>query len=235
MKKLRFNEQRAKTATILVWICGGFTLLSMISTIFEYILLNDISNGVQITMDQANANDLRQLAISLIRAAFFIASTVTFIMWFRRSYYNQEIKFGNMNSSNGWTAGAWFIPIMNLFKPYQLMKELYFNAEFFVDKHKLLETKAGRIVILGWWWALWIVVNMSQNAINRISRNAEQLSTLKSLSIASIIVDVIYILLVFLAVKVIRNYNELEVAIINSSDDLEQNIAKNSELLDASI
>ena len=46
--------------------------------------------------------------------------------------------------------GWYFIPIANLFKPYEVMKEIWQVS------HK---DRAVTLSIVGWWWALWLIIN----------------------------------------------------------------------------
>lgn len=152
-----------------------------------------------------------------------------FIMWFRRAYYNQEVKFGqeNMNSTNGWASGGWFIPVYSLFKPIQLMREIYINAESFVgDAHK----NTSRLAIVGWWWAAWIIAGAFNNVITRLERSATTLDGLINITIADMVANLLYVPLAFLAIKTIRNYNEMELVMIESEGEL---VHSNNELLDS--
>lgn len=236
MNKLRLNNTRAKTAEKLLIVSGVFTLISIFSNSLEYILLNNVLKGGTVTMEQANMNDMRQLIIGVLQTVVYIFSIITFIQWFRRAYYNQEVKFSQMESTNGWTSGAWFIPIYSLYRPFQLMKEIYRNAENFIVKHALGEEKPNRFTTISWWWALWIIANITSNVVTRMSIRNDDLSTLANLSMASVIVDIIYIPLTILAIKTIRNYNEMELLILSSEEDgIRVHSSNDTDLLDANI
>ncbi len=225
---MRPNSQRAKYAEIFIWIVTAWNVVSIISTFFQYLLLQNLQNGIAVSPETATSNDTRQSLILIVNAAIFIVAAVMFIQWFRRAYYNQEVRFGNMNSSNGWASGGWFIPIYCFFKPIQLMREIYIKAEatgIQTDK------KINRLTIVGWWWGLWVLINISSNAISRFEGTVTTLSGLIGITIASMAIDIFYIPLGILAVKTIRNYNEMELVLIETSGE---NLApKNGDLLDS--
>ncbi|MES2588952.1 MAG: DUF4328 domain-containing protein [Bacteroidota bacterium] len=235
MSKFRVNSQRAKNAELLIIVSGVLSILSLISNGLEYWLLHSVSNGANVTMEQANFNDMRQLVIALVEILVFIFSAITFIQWFRRAYYNQETKFSFMATTNGWVSGAWFIPIYSLYRPFQLMKEIYQNLEEFLEKTALGESKRSRLQIVGWWWGLWVFANISQNIVTRVSSRVDQVDSLMYLSFTSMIVDLIYIVLAFLTIKMIRNYNEMELILLSTSDDVEYNTSKSDQLLDSNM
>src|SRR5690554_1359559 len=115
MKELRPNETRAKTAMILIWIVLGLDVISAISSYFQAKLLRIAAMGEFISQEMANANDVRESIIGIVYLIVYVISGVTFIMWFRRAYYNLHQRDSNLSYGEAWAAGSWFIPILNLF------------------------------------------------------------------------------------------------------------------------
>ncbi len=56
----------------------------------------------------------------------------------------------------GWAVGWYFVPIANLFKPIEAMRELWTTSLM----HAAAEGADGR---LGYWWGAWIVGNILSN------------------------------------------------------------------------
>jgi hypothetical protein len=59
---------------------------------------------------------------------------------------------GEMSIGPGWAVGWFFVPIANLFKPYEAMKETWQVSHHVAG---LLEEAESPLV--RWWWGLWIV------------------------------------------------------------------------------
>ena len=58
-----------------------------------------------------------------------------------------------MSISAGWAAGYFFIPIMNLWKPYQAMKEIWQGS----DPDPTVHAFSVRVpALLPWWWGLFL-------------------------------------------------------------------------------
>jgi hypothetical protein len=231
---MRPNANRAKLATTFIWIVMGFQIISAISTFFQYLLLKSVAEGYSITTEAANSNDFRQSIIAILFAILYLFSVVFFIQWFRRAYFNQEIKFKSMASSNGWVSGAWFVPIMNLFKPFQLMQEIYENAESYLLDKKLIDEKKSRKSIIGWWWGLWIGTGVLSRISSSFLGSADDLGELIASTLFSIFMVVIFIPLSILTVKTIQNYNEMELLLEKEIDNQGYNKI-NGDLLDAGI
>jgi hypothetical protein len=231
---MRPNANRAKLATTFIWIVMAFQIISSISSFFQYLLLKSVAEGYSITPEVANSNDFRQSIIAILFAILYLFSVVFFIQWFRRAYFNQEIKFKSMASTNGWVSGAWFVPIMNLFKPFQLMQEIYENAENYLLDKEMIDEKKSRKSIIGWWWGLWIGTGVLSRLSSSFLGSADDLGELIASTLFSISMVVIFIPLSILTVKTIQNYNEMELLLEKEIDNQGYNKI-NGDLLDAGI
>ncbi|WP_263008871.1 DUF4328 domain-containing protein [Chryseobacterium suipulveris] len=132
MKNLRPNEQRAKNAIILIWIILGLEIISLISGFSQYSLLQSAVNGSEISEAAADSNDNRESLIGIVFILTCIVSVVTFIMWFRRAYFNLHQMIRNLSHDESWAAGSWFVPILNLFRHVSIMKEMYVRPKEFL-------------------------------------------------------------------------------------------------------
>lgn len=236
MSTLRENTTRAKQAKLTLYIHAAFCGIVFISGLFQHFLLLDIKNGELITMQEASMNDLRHMILIIFRFISLIVAAVFYIMWFRRSYYNQEQTIGKMESTNGWCSGAWFIPIYSLYKPYALMQELYHNANRYLKNIHISVPEKRNSMMLGIWWAGWVVLNITQNIVNRLGGRTTDINSLITFNFIDMILLVAFALLIIPTVKVISNYNEMELKInenhLNSSKN-SFNINLDTDLLDS--
>lgn len=207
---MKSNATRAKHAILLVWIVAAVQFISAVSSYFQFVLLDNISNGVFVSEQEASANDLRQVIVAIIYSLLFITSAVFFIMWFRRAYANQEQKFGDMATTNGWAAGVWFVPILNLFRPYRMMSEIYENAIYHLEKRGVIDNKPSRMQLVGWWWGIWIGLNYLSRIFTTMTSQSSDLNSLKIGTVVDIVISILFVGLAYLTVKTIQNYNEME-------------------------
>ncbi len=210
MENIRPNGQRASTAIILLWIMLGMEVISIISGYFEYEILYALQNGGEFSIEAAEASDTRQQVISILYMLAYITSIVTFIMWFRRAYYNLHQKVNNLMLPEGWAAGSWFLPIISLFRPYQIMKEMYQETARLISKKDFLQTYQLSSRFLGWWWGLWIICSMLGQFSFRYSMKAESVEQLLTVNIVDLISNMIGIPLALLAIKVVKDYSAFE-------------------------
>lgn len=207
---LKPNEQRAKITITLIWILIVVQIISMISAVMQFKLLNSASNGGQISYIAATANDMREKVIAIAYLIVYIIYGISFIMWFRRAYFNLHLKVDHLSFSEGWAAGCWFVPFINLYRPYQIMKELYEKTRsFLMNRDETVQIDLN-ITIVGIWWVLFIINAFIGQFVFRFSQNVVTLSDIKVITIISILNDVISLVLSIITIKIIKDYSKVE-------------------------
>ena len=94
----------------------------------------------------------------------FIACVIIIGRWIYRASANAHALSDEMTISPAGAVGWYFVPIMNLFKPYQAMREIWLASHFRGNWHG--EPSPS---LVGIWWALWIVVNILDNVTSRLT------------------------------------------------------------------
>ncbi len=207
---LKPNEQRSKIVLSFIWIVLILEIFSLASSGLQYNLLRTASAGVEISYEVINANDLREQVISIIYLIGFILSGVTFIMWFRRAYFNLHLKVDHLSYKEEWAARSWFVPFINFYQPYQIMKELYTETKnYLVNKDNSIRFELTQN-LLGFWWTLWIVNGIIGQIIFRLSSNADTIPKLITTTTLSLISGVIGVGLAIVTIRVIKDYSKLE-------------------------
>jgi len=227
MEHLRPNEQRAKSAIVLIWIVLAFEIISFISSYFQYDLLQTAANGGQISMEYATANDTRERIVGITSMIVYIISAITFIQWFRRAYYNLHLRAELLSYTEGWAAGSWFVPIVNLIRPYRIMTELYEETNELLVKKVEGSNQYLSTTFLSWWWGLWILNNFIGQFIFKYSIKAESIEELTTSTVASMISNIIGIALALITIKVIRGYSIVE-PLLNQINTVEETTTHNS-------
>ena len=210
MQNLKLNEQRSKNAIILIWIVFAMEIISFISSFMQYILIQEAANGEVISVEYANSNDSREQIVGIIYMVAYFISGVTFIQWFRRAYFNLHLKVNRLSQNEGWAAGSWFVPIVNLYRPYQIMKELFVETNFFFKRNEISVNKDFATVSLSMWWTLWIINNFLGQFIFKYSMRAETIDELTISTIANMVSNVLGIPLAIITIRIIKEYSSVE-------------------------
>ncbi len=226
---MRDNSQRAKMAIILIALVGVLDVAMGVASYMELNLLKQMLLDIAIPDAQIDTNDMRIMIIGFLYTGVFIVSVVTFIRWFRRAYYNLHLKAeGVLSYSEGWAAGAWFIPFLNLFRPLYIMKELYAVTHLILTKNLSTYQGKGSTFWVSIWWLVWVVSNIFDNALFRAELRADTIEDLIASSQMSIISAIISLPLCLLAIKVIRDYSKIEVQFYQlfKDENMIQNLPK---------
>lgn len=210
MELLRPNEERAKTAIILIWVILVLEVVSLLSSYFQYDLLQTAAHGGAISTETAEENDNRETIIAVVYSLARLVSGITFIMWFRRAYFNLHLRVNKLSHTEGWAAGSWFVPYLNLYRPYQIMKELYEETKKLSLKAEISSNQTFATNYLGVWWTLWIIGSIIGQFVFRYSLKAETIEQLTTATTASMLGNIVGIPLALITVRVIQDYCSLE-------------------------
>ncbi|PCH76774.1 MAG: hypothetical protein COB98_05270 [Flavobacteriaceae bacterium] len=201
---IRPNQKRAELAQLLIAIVLLFEIISIGSSYMQYTLLQSVNRGEFIPEEVFTINDTREQIIGILYTLVSIISAVTFIQWFRRGYYNLSIRT-RCDLENKWALIAWFIPVISIFRPYQIMKEMWQETSRMIAlKFDGFNTYSS--LIIGVWWTLWVISNYIAVAVLKGAIRSKTIADLIDLTIADAVLSFIGIPLALLTIFMIRNY-----------------------------
>lgn len=185
-------------------------LIAIISGMLEYQLLSDFKNGVYSSQDQAvaagEASDVRQGIVGIVQMIIFIISGILILKWIHRANYNaRQLGAKDMLFTPGWSIGWYFIPIANLWKPYQAMKEIWKAS----SNPQSWSTEPVSSM-LPWWWFFWIVSGMLGNASFRLAMRAEEIDAFLTANVVTQLSDVTGIPLSLIVLGIISRVYEMQ-------------------------
>ena len=227
-EQLRPNGQRAKAAMNLIWIVMAIDVVILVASAADLFLFVEHAHGQEISQTAIDICDMSLTASYGLFAIAYIISIITFIRWFRRAYYNLYTITGVTDYGDGWAAGSWFVPIANLFMPYNIMKELYVKTDRYLSVEDNADYSENRLRTdyIGWWWALWIISGIGGNISIKVIYNLESWDSIifgKMISLGCLLLSIV---LAFVTIIVIRDYADVESQLL----EMEQN--KKSDILE---
>ncbi len=209
METLRPNGQRAKIAIAVIWIIFGSQIVAIIFQCGRYNSWRETAYNHYIPEEGSLYSVFAGNAFVLIYFAASFLAIITFIQWFRRAYFNLHQLTTDLSWSEGWAAGGWFVPILNLFCPYGIMDDLYTKTSSLLAEKGLITAKiSGRLLPV--WWTLWILNMVLMYVSRRMHGNSHTAFQMIDITVAAIITHFIYLLLCLAAIKVIKDYSQVE-------------------------
>ena len=106
------------------------------------------------------------LSFALLAVGIAIGTIVAFCMWFHRAIANlYALGLGSPRFTPAWAVGTFFIPVLNLFRPYQAAKEAWNHTDAVLagDVGRYSVARSSGVVAL--WWGLWLVSNLLSSAV----------------------------------------------------------------------
>lgn len=116
---IRPNADRARTAIALLYVMLILDVALIGLTFYQRkVVISGSYSDIQ-------SAALMIGGVALLYLAGYVVGIVMFIRWFRRAYLNlHQIEGSQLSHSEGWAAGAWFVPVVNLAWPFTIMKEI---------------------------------------------------------------------------------------------------------------
>ena len=176
---------------ILLGITLALDLIAVASGLSERSLLDRAQRGGVVTFDEAESNDNRQMVIGLGQAAVFVVTVIVFIVWFRRAYRNlPALGARRLKFKPGWAVGAWFVPILNLFRPVQIASDIWAASDPALPDTPDTPWQTQKVSpLIGFWWASWLIANFTGRATFTLNEG-QTLDALQSTNTGWLVADV---------------------------------------------
>jgi serine/threonine-protein kinase len=120
------------------------------------------------------------LGVGIVQALWFLISAALFLAWFRRAYTNlaplgaRRLRYGRW-----WTVGAWVLPVFSLFRPKQLLNDIWRASDPDLPpdmgdrwRHRPVSP------LLGWWWMTFLASILVRSITTEAVHAAASLMTL---------------------------------------------------------
>ena len=154
----------------------------------------------------ADASDARGLLVSFTEVAVFVLTAGLALKWIYDANLNaRRLGARGLIFPPGMAAGYYFIPILNVWRPYQAMREIW-KASAEPENWEAQKTP----VLFPIWWGLWITAGVLGQVSFRAQTRAEELPELFAANALGIAAAVAEIALCIAFLLVIRQIYRLQ-------------------------
>lgn len=201
------GHSRARWVSIFLVLIVILDIVAVVSDYLRIQLINRAIRGEAITMAEATASDARQGNIGTIYLILFIITGILFCMWIHRAHRNlPSLGVSGLKYSPAWAVGGFFVPILNLFRPFQVTTEIWKASDPTTDiNDSLAWQNAPTSPLIAFWWILFIITGILGYILLRVSLQAETLSEMLTASWLTFVLDTMDIPAAVLAILVVRN------------------------------
>jgi hypothetical protein len=205
METLRFNGQRSQNTLIITFIQWMAYTFYVIVNYFQY------NPSFPIVFSSIIDTHLKLSEIlSHVLFMIAIAQNLTFMQWFRRAYYNLHQKVNSLAYTDRWAVAGWFVPVINLYRPFVIMKELYVETERILEQEYFIKFKRFNIRVLFLWWIVYSICTLIGWATIYYIFNLENSEDLEIYYNLDTISRTLLVIFYLLHLKIIRDYSALE-------------------------
>ena len=91
----------------------------------------------------------------LVHVVMYIAARVVFLRWVLVAYRNLDaFETAGLETTAGWAVGWFFVPIVNLYRPFMIFHEIWKASTPGVDsRDEIAWQRVPSSPLIGWWWA----------------------------------------------------------------------------------
>lgn len=184
-----------------IWIAGYTAVTSL-----EGLVLMDNLQAGRGTIRQAQDFDARVQALLIAAWASFLLTAGLFISWMRTLRTSAAVAPEAMRHGAGWTIGAWFVPILNFVRPYQIMVDLW-RAMVRPARPSQAPGQPPVPALVTTWWAMYLIMSIgSRVLVASLTTQPDSLDLAAQACRLEIAIDTISAVTAVLAIVVVRMF-----------------------------
>jgi hypothetical protein len=127
------------------------------------------SSGEGYTVSEGRTYDSLDLLLSLTSLALSAVTGTLFVTWLWAAYRSDRVDPMRLTHGTGWTIGAWFVPFLNLVRPYRLVSDLRTGIRSGLGD----ERPDPRPHSVAWWWGTYLVMVFSDTAVGLLAGSVD--------------------------------------------------------------
>ncbi|MBA2272633.1 MAG: protein kinase [Actinobacteria bacterium] len=149
-----FQSLAARSKQLQKWLLGSALLDAAIATIggFDFMSIARSSHPRRAAQAAMTTG-----WITGVQVLVFLTVALMFVVWFYRAYTNlPHLGIDRLRFSRVWALASWVIPVVNLWRPKQIMNDIWRASDPERPAHgaALWRGKAVPVIFLMWWCAL---------------------------------------------------------------------------------
>ena len=205
---------RARWVVVVLLIVVVADVASILSDAEQIGLMNRVIDGEEVTVSELDSSDDHQALAGLAQLGLLLVSTIVFLRWFSAAYRNLlPLGATSRRFTPGWAIGAWFIPILNLWRPKQIANDIWRASEVDAPPDQGDAWRERPVSpLVTWWWAAWVAGGIVGNTVLRLSFRSDTPEALRdavSADILALVLDIVAAVLAILVVRAVTARQEL--------------------------
>lgn len=191
---LKPHGKLTSTLCILLKLTIVVQVVAVLAGVYDFYSYSNLPLDVDLS-EIMLPSDILILILALVQIVLGIVVAFTFLRWIYISNKNlRAVSGGFITYTPGWSVGWFFVPFANVWKPYQVVKEIW------VASH---DGDAVDQDVVGWWWSLFLLSGILNRLTFRMSMRAEDVVSYNNATLMQIAADGTAIVLGVLALTMV--------------------------------
>jgi hypothetical protein len=207
-------QGRGRLLYVLLVVCVICNMAAGNPAALQQHLQEKIASGAQVSTEAVARNDARVRGYEELQVGLFIVTGIVWLLWLHSAYGLLRLVGTRVTRfSPGWAVGCWFVPLVNLVRPYQVVKELRLRSHGLNATAEAVPRLSGEVTAL--WWLTWLAANIAcllYAALLGSATTAADVVSAAKIGYAGDNLEAAAALLAIYLVRQIRNAQKLAVA-----------------------
>jgi hypothetical protein len=166
MATIKNTSHLANITTYILHGIGAIAIITLLFNINEYRILLNAGSGEYVSASQFELNEILHSVSAYFSAFILLLCVPFFLMWFYNAYRNVGIVIpGRTEFHPKMAVWNWFIPFLNLYRPYKMAIELWDDTQRAIANKKAdyqIDPKDDFILI---WWITFLASGLFGNVL----------------------------------------------------------------------
>src|SRR6266513_6359483 len=214
----RAEHTVARCTTYLLFACLVLEVGTLASTFSHRAELRAAASAPPLPGEVA-PNDAARRTIVNLRLAALVGTGIVWLVWLRQAYRNLAL-VGSKRSrfTTRQAVGYWFIPLVNLVRAYQVMKDLWLRSESMNDRDAYDDLPAP--ALLSGWWGMSLTWGALEQVVAATARGAQTSLDLTDVTDVALVGSAVGIVATVLAIRVVRGIDQRQQCFSANPPDL---------------
>ena len=178
-------------------------LINVILAVMSIQSLHEIDQSI----DEATTNLSISQWTTAGQAVISVVALVLSLIWVYRIHSNlRQFKITGLSATPAWSVAWYFIPIANLFKPYEGMKEAW-QASAAPGSWRSQEVSG----LLPWWWFTWIIASFVDRIAYQFANGMVTVEDIIFWVKMNIVSNLLWILPCILFIQIVRSICQMQI------------------------
>lgn len=147
---------------------------------WRYAVLEQMPTDMATSVATADWHERLQGALEVAVGIPYAAAWILYFGWIYRVHRNLRA-LGNptLEFSPGWAIAWYFMPILSLFKPFEVMREIWHGSDPDLSDVPRDRWPTGSLALLRWWWGFHIAAYLVHYLVYYTARDAVSLEMIQ--------------------------------------------------------